>query len=136
MNLSIGEKIKSLRNNRNWSLRELESRTHISYSVLSRIEAGKRPVVDSEILTFARVFSVSPNELFGYEDPFEKPIPIYVKLGIPKSDYDNLSTYQHEVLDWAVLQENLHFKNQSDNVLDMMERLEIIYEYEMDKKNE
>lgn len=65
MSLSIGEVINKLRTDRNWSLRELERRTHINYSVLSRIESGKRPVTDAEIKVFSNVFSVSPNELLG-----------------------------------------------------------------------
>lgn len=60
----------------------------------------------------------------------------HTRLGIPKKDYDQLNSYQHGVIDWAVSQENLHFKNQSENVLDMMGKLEIFHEYEMAKKDQ
>ncbi|MET1029781.1 helix-turn-helix domain-containing protein [Domibacillus tundrae] len=65
MSNRIGEKIKSLRNKKDWSLRELEKRTGIDYSVLSRIESGKRPVTDQEMNVFADLFEVTTDYLLG-----------------------------------------------------------------------
>lgn len=129
----IGEKIKKLRNNAGWSLRELENRTNINYSVLSRIEAGKRPITDSEILIFSKLFSVSPNFLLGFEEskePQPQSLFTYDQIGVSQKDYENLSPYQQEVLEWAINEDALFFKNKSKNVLEMMERLEIAYEVE------
>ncbi|MDQ0816026.1 transcriptional regulator with XRE-family HTH domain [Bacillus pumilus] len=65
MKHKLGERIKQLREKNDWSLRELESRVNINYSVLSRIESGKRPVTDSELLKFADIFDVSTDYLVG-----------------------------------------------------------------------
>lgn len=63
--MSIGEIIKELRGKKNWSLRELEKRTGINYSVLSRIESGKRPVTDQELNLFADLFDITTDYLLG-----------------------------------------------------------------------
>ncbi|ARD55583.1 helix-turn-helix domain-containing protein [Bacillus safensis] len=68
MKNKLGERIKQLREKNDWSLRELESRVNINYSVLSRIESGKRPVTDSELLKFADIFDVSIDYLVGRSD--------------------------------------------------------------------
>ncbi|MGG0690743.1 helix-turn-helix transcriptional regulator [Bacillus safensis] len=68
MKNKLGERIKQLREKNDWSLRELESRININYSVLSRIESGKRPVTDSELLKFADIFDVSTDYLVGRSD--------------------------------------------------------------------
>ncbi|MBR0592128.1 MULTISPECIES: helix-turn-helix domain-containing protein [Bacillus] len=68
MKNKLGERIKELREKNDWSLRELESRVNINYSVLSRIESGKRPVTDSELLKFADIFDVSIDYLVGRSD--------------------------------------------------------------------
>lgn len=64
----VGEVIKKLRTGKGWSLRELERRTGINYSVLSRIESGKRPVTDDEINIFCDLFDVSTDYLLGRVD--------------------------------------------------------------------
>lgn len=132
MTSEIGERIKKLRNRKNWSLRELEKRTNINYSVLSRIEAGKRPVTDSEIITFSKIFSVSPNYLLDYKedstDIDTASLFPYDQLGINQDEFENLTAYQQEVLEWAISEDALFFKNKSDNVMDMLERLEVAYE--------
>jgi transcriptional regulator with XRE-family HTH domain len=88
---NIGEKIKDLRNEKDWSLRELENRTGINYSVLSRIESGKRPLTDQEVIIFADLFDVSSDFLLGRIDqPYSEPLqtittpkkkPSYSKIG-------------------------------------------------------
>jgi transcriptional regulator with XRE-family HTH domain len=65
MSNGIGEKIKGLRNKKEWSLREVEKRTGINYSVLSRIESEKRPVTDQEMNLFADLFEVTTDYLLG-----------------------------------------------------------------------
>lgn len=67
MSGSIGDRIKALREKKEWSQRELAERVGINYSVINRIELDKRSVKDHEIRKFADVFSVSPNFLVGKE---------------------------------------------------------------------
>lgn len=78
MNKNLGSKIKELRNNKEWSLREVEKRTGINYSVLSRIESGKRPVTDEEIIIFSKLFNVTTDFLLGREKN-NPPIEVFRK---------------------------------------------------------
>lgn len=61
----IGNQIKTLREKKNWSQLDLAKRIDINNSVLSRIEAGKKPVNDELILKFAEVFEVSTDYLLS-----------------------------------------------------------------------
>ncbi|MCE4147422.1 MULTISPECIES: helix-turn-helix domain-containing protein [Bacillus] len=74
MTNKLGQRIKELREKNNWSLRELETRININYSVLSRIESGKRPVTDTELLKFSELFDVSTDYLIGRSDSLETQI--------------------------------------------------------------
>lgn len=67
MSESIGNRIKRLREEKEWSQRDLAERIKINYSVLNRIELDKRPVKDHEISKFADVFSVTTDYLVGKE---------------------------------------------------------------------
>ncbi|KIL46197.1 helix-turn-helix domain-containing protein [Jeotgalibacillus campisalis] len=116
MNEQIGDRIKRLRQNKGWSLRELESRSKINYSVLSRIESGKRPLSDSEIILLANLFEVSPNNLLG--------------IASDVSGNEDLSEYQKTVLKWFEEKEHLWFKNKPEDLHDFLERAEIMYETE------
>lgn len=78
MNKNLGSKIKELRNKKEWSLREVEKRTGINYSVLSRIESGKRPVTDEEIIIFSKLFNVTTDFLLGREKN-NPPIEVFRK---------------------------------------------------------
>lgn len=62
---SVGARIKRLRERRDWSQIDLEQKTGINNSVLSRIEANKRPVQADELDIFASVFNVSADYLLG-----------------------------------------------------------------------
>jgi len=66
--MDIGERIVKLRKKRNWNQRELARRAGLNYSVMNRIETGKRPLTDQEIKTFADLFGVSTDYLLGLTD--------------------------------------------------------------------
>lgn len=66
--MDIGERIVKLRQKRNWNQRELARRAGLNYSVMNRIETGKRPLTDQEIKTFADLFGVSTDYLLGLTD--------------------------------------------------------------------
>ncbi|OIJ12695.1 hypothetical protein BKP37_12915 [Anaerobacillus alkalilacustris] len=68
MGKSTPNRVKHLRNKHNLSLRELEKRTGINYSVISRIESGDRPLNDNELKIFADLFDVSVDYLIGRTD--------------------------------------------------------------------
>lgn len=63
-----GIRLKKLREEKGWSLRELENRSSINYSVISRIESGQRPLYGSEAVKFSDLFDVSTDYLLGKTD--------------------------------------------------------------------
>lgn len=135
----LSNKLKQLRNTTKLTQAEFAKKINVARTTYAMYEQGHRDPDYETLVRIADFFDVTTDYLLGRDEKIVESVfetPTYMKLGIPKSDYDNLTAYQHEVLDWSVSQKNLHFKNQSDNVLDMMERLEIIYEYEMSKKDQ
>lgn len=63
--VNIGERIEYLREINNMTQKELAKKIGISFSVMSRIESGDRPIRDNEIRDIARVFNVSSDYLLG-----------------------------------------------------------------------
>lgn len=68
MGKTTGERIKKLRERRDWSQLELAKRVGINNSVLSRIEAGKRPVETELLKKFSEIFDVTTDYLSGLTD--------------------------------------------------------------------
>lgn len=60
-----GQRIKKLREEKAWSQLELAERAGINSDILLRIEAGKRPIEESEINIFADIFQVSADYILG-----------------------------------------------------------------------
>ncbi|MEK4085654.1 helix-turn-helix domain-containing protein [Psychrobacillus sp. FSL K6-1415] len=120
------ERLKKLREKENITREHLAKALDITYSALSKYETGKREP-DFELLQkLARYFNVSTDFLLGIS---EYKQPTYEQAGISDEDYNNLSSYQKEVIDFFVSRENLAFKNQPENILDALEEFEIFYEY-------
>jgi transcriptional regulator with XRE-family HTH domain len=65
---NIGDRIKRHRELLRLTQLELAEKIKINNSVLSRIEAGKRPVEDSELISFADFFDVDTDYLLGRTD--------------------------------------------------------------------
>lgn len=65
MKVVLGERIKALRERREWTQTELAKRVGISKSVMSRIEAGKKPVDDLLLIKFTEVLERSSDYLLG-----------------------------------------------------------------------
>ncbi|WP_433943409.1 helix-turn-helix domain-containing protein [Paenibacillus sp. SN-8-1] len=63
-----GNRIKELREKRKITQLELASRLGMNNSVLSRIEAGKRPVEDNELIKIADFFDVDTDFILGRTD--------------------------------------------------------------------
>ncbi|MOA33487.1 HTH-type transcriptional regulator ImmR [compost metagenome] len=64
----IGDRIKKQRELMGLTQLELANKIDINNSVLSRIEAGKRPVEDNELIRFADFFDVDGDYLLGRTD--------------------------------------------------------------------
>jgi transcriptional regulator with XRE-family HTH domain len=63
--MNVGERIKELREKHGWTQREFAKRLGISYSVVNRIELGKRPIEDKELAKIADIFDVTTDYLLG-----------------------------------------------------------------------
>ncbi|MBP2002575.1 transcriptional regulator with XRE-family HTH domain [Paenibacillus shirakamiensis] len=63
-----GDRIRKQRETRGMTQLDLAQRIGINNSVLSRIEAGKRPVEDSEMVLFCNLFQVTSDYLLGLTD--------------------------------------------------------------------
>ena len=74
--MTIGERIKSRRNELKWSQRELSDRMgYQNHSTITKIEAGKVDIPQSRIVQFAEVLGVSVAHLMGWEEEIErKPV--------------------------------------------------------------
>lgn len=66
--MSIGEKIRELRDEKSWTQNELAQKLQVSRSALALYETGKRQVPNDLLLKIAKLFAVSMDFLFGLED--------------------------------------------------------------------
>lgn len=78
MEVRTGQIIKQLREEKGLSQTDMALIIGINNSVLSRIESGKRPVEDTEIIKFAEYFRVSTDYLLGLSE-FKKGRLLTVK---------------------------------------------------------
>lgn len=132
--MGIGNRIARLRQSHRPKLtqEDFAKRIGISRAALSHYEKDRRDPDFETLIKIADFFDISLDFLLGREERTKAPEPqslfTYDQIGVSQEDYDNLTPYQQEVLDWAINEDALFFKNKSDNVLDMLERLEIAYE--------
>ena len=61
----VRQRIRALRSERGWSLDELARRCHFGSSTLSRIETGHRRLTLDHLVSLARAFEVSVDDLLG-----------------------------------------------------------------------
>lgn len=64
----VGDRIKRLRERMGITQLEFSNRVGINNCVLSRIEAGKRPVEDDELRLFVNFFETNSDYLLGLTD--------------------------------------------------------------------
>jgi transcriptional regulator with XRE-family HTH domain len=101
MSETIGNRIKHLREEKEWSQRELADRVGINYSVINRIELDKRPVKDHEISKFADVFSVTTDYIMCKTDKRNGQAEKRQDENINTAfyDFDNLTEEEKEYLE-------------------------------------
>lgn len=90
--MNFGEKIKALRNERNWNQEFVAKKLNISVPALSRYESGTyEPKSMAIIVDFAKLYDVSVDYLFGMNleiEPSNSSVPL---LGMVKAGYDLLA---------------------------------------------
>lgn len=121
----LGVRLKYLRKSNNKTQQDIADILGITRPAYTAYEQGKRNP-DYEILEkIADYYNVSTDYLLGRTDNKEA---LHKQAGISDDDYNNLSGYQKEVIDFFLSREDLFFKNQPDNLLDALEQFEVFYE--------
>lgn len=125
-------RLQILRKSKRLTQDELASRLGVNRGTYANYERGHRQPDFETLVKIADYFDVTTDYLLGRNEKtsaseIKSPIP-FDQIGITEEDFKKLSTYQQEVLEWAVNADGLFFKYKTDNILDMMERLEIAYE--------
>jgi adenine-specific DNA-methyltransferase len=64
--VSIGDTLKEIRENRGFNLQDVALKTDINYTVLSRIETGKRLPTKPQVQTLANFYNYSEQDLIKY----------------------------------------------------------------------
>jgi transcriptional regulator with XRE-family HTH domain len=82
---SFGSALRELRQNRNWSLQELASRSGLSKTFLSRLETGDRQASIAAVLTLARIFDVSLASMFETQVASEPCLIVRAAEAAPQS---------------------------------------------------
>lgn len=142
----LAQRLKELRNRKKRTQQDVAKYLGLTRPAYTAYESGSRNPDYDTLIKIADYFDVTTDYLLGRmpsteavkEDGVGNPkdslsiegfnILQFKDLGLDEEKIRDLTPYQQEVLDWAINEDALFFKNKSDNVLDMMERLEIAYE--------
>lgn len=119
----LGENLKKLRGKRTQD--DIAKAIGISRARYSHYENGIREPDLDTLHRLADYFNATTDQLLGISGDKE---PVHREAGISDNDYNNLSAYQKEVIDFFVTREQLSFKNQPENILDALEQFEVFYE--------
>ncbi|TKI49852.1 MULTISPECIES: helix-turn-helix domain-containing protein [Lysinibacillus] len=121
----LGGRLKYLRKSNNKTQQDIADILGITRPAYTAYEQGKRNP-DYEILEkIADYYNVSIDYLLGRTD---NKGALHTQAGISDNEYNNLSAYQKEVIDFFLTREDLFFKNQPENLLDALEQFEVFYE--------
>lgn len=110
MIVKTGSRIKQLRERKGWTQLDLGLKVGMNNSVLSRIEANKRPVESQELKKFAEIFGVSTDYLLGKNEN-------------SKSNAGTTGYFEDEQVIRAAEIFSRIPKEHQDNLLDFMERM-------------
>lgn len=79
--MSIGERIKQRRVEKDWSLRDLaEKMGYANHSTIARIESGKIDIPQSRVVQFADVLGVSVAYLMGWDENPEEMASLTARI--------------------------------------------------------
>ena len=101
----LGARLRSLRNQKGWTLEQLSLRTNLSQPFLSRIESGRRQPSLAALMTLARAHSMPLASLLE-EVPATASPPVVIQAGSSSAHYAN--GLQFRVVSGAAPKGNLH----------------------------
>ena len=108
--ISFGERLKTLREDADMTMRDLGEKVGLSEATLSRYESGKMEAKQTTIKVFSDIFGVSPAWLIGYdgaqkyaepETRVAKRIPVLgcIAARKPAVACENIEWYEHVLED-------------------------------------
>ena len=134
--MTFGKRLRKLRNQKKLSQKDFGLLFGLAESTIGMYERDARnPDLDT-IGIFADYFEVSTDYLLGRTDNaaiINYNIIDSEKNGLSAIDTSGLSEYQLAVLEWAFNREHAHFSNRKEDVLEMLEMFEVMYEKMKDK---
>lgn len=132
----FAKNLRRLRKNRKLSQQDMAKYLGISRQGYSKYENDNSEPSYEMLVKIADKFDTTTDELLGREvktspqqpEPKQTSLFSYEAIGITPKEFEALTAYQQEVVEWAASENGPNFLNKSDNILDMLERLEIAYE--------
>lgn len=70
----VGQVIRQMREERNWTVSELANRMGKSRGYISKLETGKKPINLKNLQTFADIFGVDITDLFPNKQMVHNPL--------------------------------------------------------------
>lgn len=141
----LSTRLKELRARKRRTQEEVAKYLGVTRPAYTAYESGKRNPDYDTLIKLSDYFDVTLDYLLREEKP---SVPIKEEpelkslfpfdwVGLSQEEFEGLDAYQQEVITWAASEGGPMFLNSSQNVLDMMERLEIAYEVDqaMKKRN-
>lgn len=141
----LSQQLKSLRNRKKLTQSELAKIIGVARTTYAMYEQGQREPDYETLIKIADYFDVTTDQLLGR-------LPRASRVSIPRIELPNppmsvgefnirrtldlddsfeippLTPYNNEVLEWAMKQPDLHFKNKPRDFNELISRLEVAYE--------
>lgn len=116
--MTLGQKVKTYRENLGWSQDELSKKLGVSISTIGMIETDKRNIKDKLKYDLCTLFNISIAELMSddesnFEELRNKIISIFLKYKTSKTDFENII---NEVIDILENQKYLQLKSLKTNI--------------------
>jgi transcriptional regulator with XRE-family HTH domain len=132
----LPDTLKALRKEMKKTQAEIANMLGITRQGYAKYENDLGEPDNATLTKLADYYGVSTDYLLGRTDNSElinnKNID-NKKTGFSSIDTSSLSEYQIAVLEWAFNRENAHFSKKKEDVLEMLEMFEVMYEKMKDK---
>ncbi|MFC6038394.1 helix-turn-helix domain-containing protein [Paenisporosarcina macmurdoensis] len=134
-----GDILRKLRKEKKLTQEQLGKIINVTKVSVSGYESGNRSPDNDTLQDIANYFEVTTDYLLGRTD---NPKLINYNMnenkptGLGAIDTSGLTEYQQAVLEWAFSREHAHFGKKKEDVLEMLEALEVVYERQKQRKDE
>lgn len=121
----LAKRLKAARNAKKWTQGELAKKVNTTKGTISNYENNHSTPSNEMLLLLASALDTSVDYLLGHtaEDNTRTVMGKEV-------DLSNLTENQRIVLDWAMSQEALSFNGDKEDLMKILDRLAVIFEYE------